>query len=88
MAQVVGNHGDSAMHRAFLEAGPKAIRALEANTEVQFRPYATHPDYEQQHEGATLRGRALEPLPFDGRRLGTALDLIRPPIPNSRCLVA
>lgn len=82
LAQVVGNHGDRAMHRAFLEAGPRAIRTLEAGTQVRFRPYATHPDYEQHHEGATLRGRALEPLPFDGRVLGPALDLIRPPIPE------
>jgi succinate dehydrogenase/fumarate reductase flavoprotein subunit len=82
LLSVVGNHGDRRMIRAFLEAGPDAIRTLEAQTEVQFRPYATHPDYEQQHDGATLRGRALEPLPFDGATLGDALDLIRPPIPE------
>lgn len=82
LTSVVGAHGNRAMLRAFLEAGPQAIRRLEAQTEVQFRSYATHPDYEQQHEGATLRGRALEPLPFDGRVLGEALDLIRPPIPE------
>jgi succinate dehydrogenase/fumarate reductase flavoprotein subunit len=79
---VVGNYGDHAMLRAFLEAGPAAIRLLEAQSEVKFRPYATHPDYEQQFEGATLRGRALEPLPFDGRLLGAHLDRIRPPIPE------
>jgi glycine/D-amino acid oxidase-like deaminating enzyme len=82
LAGVAGNHGDRAMLRAFLEAGPAAIRMLEAQSRVKFRPYATHPDYEQQHAGATLRGRALEPLPFDGRNLGAALDLIRPPIPE------
>jgi succinate dehydrogenase/fumarate reductase flavoprotein subunit len=79
---IVGNHGDHAMLRAFLEAGPAAIRLLEAQSEVKFRPYATHPDYEQQFEGATMRGRALEPLPFDGRLLGADLDRIRPPIPE------
>jgi succinate dehydrogenase/fumarate reductase flavoprotein subunit len=79
---VVGNHGDRRMLRAFLEAGPEAIRLLEAKTDVRFRPYATHPDYEQQVDGATIRGRALEPLPFDSRVLGAALDRIRPPIPE------
>jgi succinate dehydrogenase/fumarate reductase flavoprotein subunit len=79
---VVGNYGDHAMLRAFLDAGPAAIRLLEAQSEVKFRPYATHPDYEQQFEGATMRGRALEPLPFDGRLLGAGLDRIRPPIPE------
>ncbi len=82
LAGVVGNHGDRAMLRAFLQAGPEAIRLLEAKTQVRFRPYATHPDYEQQVAGATMRGRALEPLPFDGRTLGAALDRIRPPIPE------
>jgi hypothetical protein len=82
LASVVGNHGDRAMHRSFLEAGPAAIRTLEEKSDVKFRPYAMHPDYEQEHEGATLRGRALEPLPFDGSALGEALDLIRPPIPE------
>ena len=82
LAGVVGNHGNADMIRAFLDAGPKAIRVLETQSSVKFRPYATHPDYEQQFDGATLRGRALEPLPFDGRALGAALDLIRPPIPE------
>jgi FAD binding domain len=79
---IVANHASRAMRQAFLEAGPEAIRVLEKHSEVRFRPYATHPDYEQQYEGATLRGRALEPVPFDGRVLGSALDLIRPPIPE------
>ena len=49
---------------------------------MHFRPYPHHPDYEQHIEGATTCGRALEPLPFDGRVLGKALALIRPPIPE------
>lgn len=79
---VVGNHSDAEMRRAFLESAPEAIATLEQNSEVQFRPYAAHPDYEQDVEGATIRGRALEPLPFDGRALGKAVDRIRPPIPE------
>lgn len=79
---VVGNHSPAAMREAFLDSSPEAVAVLEANSEVQFRPYATHPDYEQQFEGATMRGRALEPVPFDGRKLGTDLDKIRPPIPE------
>ena len=80
--RIVGNHGRREQRLAFLESGPKAVATLEEHSDVHFRPYATHPDYEQQVEGATLRGRALEPLPFDGRELGKALDLIRPPIPE------
>lgn len=79
---VVGNHSPAAMREAFLDSAPEAVATLEANSEVKFRPYATHPDYEQQFEGATMRGRALEPVPYDGRSLGADLDKIRPPIPE------
>jgi hypothetical protein len=79
---VVGDHAPRALREAFLDAGPAAIDRLESASEVRFRPYATHPDYEQTVEGATLRGRALEPLPYDGRRLAGLLDRIRPPIPE------
>lgn len=78
----VGNRSPAALREAFLDSGPEAIATLEANSDVKFRPYATHPDYEQQHEGATMRGRALEPIPFDGRSLGDDLARIRPPIPE------
>ncbi|MFG1279794.1 FAD-dependent oxidoreductase [Xanthobacter autotrophicus] len=77
---VVGNRSPSVIRRAFLESGPEAIATLEDKSQVLFRPYATHPDYEQDDEGATLRGRAMEPVPFDGRGLGTDLAAIRPPI--------
>ncbi|KYG18945.1 FAD-binding dehydrogenase [Bradyrhizobium sp. AT1] len=79
---VVGNYSAPAMREAFLDSAPEAVATLEASSEVKFRPYATHPDYEQQCEGATMRGRALEPVPFDGRSLGADLDKIRPPIPE------
>ncbi|MBV9565144.1 MAG: FAD-dependent oxidoreductase [Bradyrhizobium sp.] len=78
----VGNHSSATLREAFLRSGPEAIATLEANSEMKFRPYALHPDYEQQVEGATLRGRALEPVPFDGRKLGKALAHLRPPIPE------
>jgi len=78
----VGNRSPAALREAFLDSGPEAVRTLEADSDVKFRPYATHPDYEQQHEGATMRGRALEPVPFDGKLLGEDLKRIRPPIPE------
>jgi succinate dehydrogenase/fumarate reductase flavoprotein subunit len=82
LRNAVGNHSSEAMRRAFLENGPRAIARLEAETEVRFRARPLHPDYIQEVAGATLRGRALEPLPFDARRLGARLALIRPPIPE------
>ena len=79
---VVGNHASRELRQAFLASGPEASAELEAHSDVIFRPYARHPDYVQDAEGATVRGRALEPLPFDGRVLGAALSRLRPPIPE------
>jgi succinate dehydrogenase/fumarate reductase flavoprotein subunit len=79
---VVGTQSDAALRRAFLQQGPEAVAELEAQTDVRYRPYPLHPDYESDQPGATLQGRALEPLPFDGRKLGPLFGLIRPPIPE------
>jgi succinate dehydrogenase/fumarate reductase flavoprotein subunit len=78
----VGDHSSERLRRAFLANGPKAIAELENNSEVKFRARPLHPDYISELEGSTLCGRALEPLAFDGRRLGKSFALVRPPIPE------
>lgn len=79
---VTEGRGDAAVRDAFLQHGPAAIATLEQHTDVKLRPYPKHPDYESDLDGATLAGRALEPLPFDGRLLGQHFALLRPPIPE------
>jgi FAD binding domain len=78
----VGNRSPKALRKTFLDKGSEAIATLESKTDVKFRPYPKHPDYISDLEGSTLNGRALEPLPFDGRLLGEHFKLIRPPIPE------
>jgi succinate dehydrogenase/fumarate reductase flavoprotein subunit len=78
----LAEHADEAMLHRFLELGPKALSTLERHSEVHMRAFARHPDYMSEQEGATTCGRVLEPEPFNGRRLGPDLDLIRPPIPE------
>jgi succinate dehydrogenase/fumarate reductase flavoprotein subunit len=80
--RVVGNYASEDMRRSFLENGPRAIALLDEHSHVKLRAFAHHPDYISDVEGATLCGRALEPLPFDGRLLGDAFALVRPPIPE------
>ena len=53
-----------------------------SGTEVKFRPYPKHPDYLSKEEGATLFGRALEPLPFNAKYLGQDFRLIKDPLPE------
>jgi succinate dehydrogenase/fumarate reductase flavoprotein subunit len=78
----VGERSSAAVRHAFLAHGAEAVAHVEANSEVKYRPYPKHPDYISNLSGATLNGRALEPLPFDGRRLGEGFNLLRPPIPE------
>jgi len=65
---------------AFLDAGPAALDYLDARTEVKFRAPPRHPDYHSNRPGRALAGRALAPLPFDGRLLGRDFARVRPPI--------
>jgi succinate dehydrogenase/fumarate reductase flavoprotein subunit len=65
---------------AFLAAGPAALDYLEARSEVKFRAPPRHPDYHSNQPGRALAGRALAPLPFDGRLLGKDFARLRPPI--------
>jgi 3-oxosteroid 1-dehydrogenase len=64
---------------AFLEAGPKAIAALQDNTEVRY-DYVPWPDYHASQVGGAVAGRTLEPRRYDGRKLGKDFELVRPPI--------
>ena len=78
----VGERSDPALREAFLTHGAEAVATIEAQSHLKYRARPFHPDYLSELEGSTLCGRALEPLPFDGRQLGPLLGLVRPPIPE------
>lgn len=78
----VGDRTPKALRQAFLDHGAEAVDRIEANSDVKYRAYPRHPDYISDLPGATVNGRALEPLPFDGRQLGLLFRLVRPPIPE------
>ncbi len=82
LEHAVGARADPSLREAFLAHGAEAVRVIEDNSHVQYRPRPLHPDYQSELPGSTLCGRALEPLPFDGRALGALFALVRPPIPE------
>jgi succinate dehydrogenase/fumarate reductase flavoprotein subunit len=82
LTRAIGERTTQVLRRALLDNGPRAIDHIEANSDLQFRAYPLHPDYLSELEGSVLKGRALEPLPFDGRLLGPLFALLRPPIPE------
>jgi len=73
---------DPALIDAFLREGPRMIEYLESRTDVRFQPYLSQPDYRQELPGAASGGRPLEPLAFDGRRLGANFEDLAWPLPE------
>ena len=78
----VGERSDPELRQAFIDNGPLAIAKLEDHTALQFQVRPLHPDYLSELEGSVLKGRAIEPQPFDGKLLGPNLTLVRNPIPE------
>ena len=78
----VGDRSDPRLRQTFIEQGPKAIANLEDHSALQFQVRMLHPDYLSELEGSVLRGRAIEPQPFDGKLLGPNMGLVRNPIPE------
>lgn len=78
----VGSYAPEAMRAAFVKYGYKAVEHIQKNSDVKYVVRPTHPDYISDLPGAVMRGRAIEPISFDGRLLGENFKLIRPPIPE------
>lgn len=75
----LGNDGASELREALLTSGPAMLDYLESKTEVRFKANSPYPDYHAERPGGAQGGRALSPLPFDGRLLGTDFAMLRPP---------
>jgi len=82
LAGTVPETENADLRAAFLANGPEAVEYLEANTEVRLQPVKTYPDYYPEKPGATAGGRVLEPVTFDGARLGVNFGRLRPPLPE------
>jgi len=77
----VGAETDSPNMHAFLTRGDEALRFLESHTSLRLQS-VQYPDYYPDLPGATLGGRVLEPVPFDGAALGRSFSLLRDPLPE------
>src|SRR5581483_712524 len=78
---VIASEEGRDLREHYLAEAPKAIAYLEQHTHVHLAPVPFYPDYYPDAPGATLSGRVLEPLPFDGRQLGAWFARLRPPLP-------
>jgi 3-oxosteroid 1-dehydrogenase len=82
---VVGDVGPAsslARRHAFLTAGPEMVAFLQA-LGVGFVHCLGYSDYYSDATGGCDEGRAIEPVPFDGRVLGEWLDKVQPGLAQS-----
>src|SRR3954463_15780449 len=82
LSNTVPEPANAGLRVAFLARGPEAVAYLEANTEVRLQPVKAYPDYYPERLGATSGGRVLEPVVFDGTRLGAHFARLRAPLPE------
>lgn len=82
LSSTVPEPANAGLRAAFLARGPETIAWLEANTELRLQPVKAYPDYYPERLGATAGGRVLEPVAFDGTRLGKSFARVQPPLPE------
>lgn len=75
-----GNRLDESLARRFLAEVPRVIDFLVAQAGLRLVA-PVYPDYHPALPGWSAGGRAVRPAPFDGRRLGADLALLRRPLP-------
>ena len=67
------------LRTTYLAAARRAIDFFSTKSDVQFAAAGMHPDY-REAPGSAASGRAIVPVPFDGRLLGTDFTRVRAPI--------
>ncbi|MGX4773165.1 FAD-dependent oxidoreductase [Bradyrhizobium guangdongense] len=82
LSSTVPETANAGLRAAFLARGPEAVAYLEAKTEVRLQPVKACPDHYPERLGATSGGRVLEPVAFDGTKLGAHFSRLRAPLPE------
>lgn len=78
LAELTGRQSDPA-RAAYFDTVGEAVETLSTHSLLSLAPISDYPDYHSDVEGAGV-GRAMTPLPFDGRELPVArFEQIRPP---------
>jgi succinate dehydrogenase/fumarate reductase flavoprotein subunit len=83
LAEVLGNNFDAEKVDAFLRAAPEMVSFFQQRTDLKFESGTQIPDTYSQLEGAGQGGRSVIASPFDGRRLGKDITLLRQPLPET-----
>ena len=83
LAHVAGADVPAERREAFLEHGPAMLDLVLARTPLRLAWVPGYADYYPEAPGGLARGRSVEPVPMDSRRLGAELaHLARPYLPS------
>lgn len=83
LGALVGPLDARGRREAYLASGAEALAYLQDRSAVVFASAGMHPDYLPHLPGAAVSGRAVSPLPFDGRLLGKRdFARVRAPLPE------
>jgi succinate dehydrogenase/fumarate reductase flavoprotein subunit len=80
LANVLGNDFDAERVDAFLQAAPQMVAFFEKHTALQFESGTHIPDTYGHLDDAGTGNRSVIAAPYDGRKLGGALALLKPPL--------
>ena len=76
---VVGDRAAAANIDAFIDNGPRTMEFLEhTSPHLRFQWCTGYSDYHPEQPGGRARGRTIEPLPFDLKKLGDDEQWLRP----------
>lgn len=75
----LGNRAADPRIAVFLENGPEMVSFFEDNSEIEWIDGNRIPDF-HENEGAVTGGRSVSVKPYDGRKLGDLIKLLRPPL--------
>ena len=79
----LGERFDEARLRGYLQAAPAAVAFFREHSALQFIDGNAIPDFHGRTPDAGLGGRSICAAPFDGRRLGTHIGALKPPLPET-----
>lgn len=80
LSHTVGDATPKGLQRQFVERAAEMLEDLSRLGAVQLAARAHAPDYYPDVPGATMGGRALDPMEFDGRLLGRHFAELRDPL--------
>lgn len=79
LQHLLGSQYEPRRIESFLVHGPEMVRFHLEHTALRFVDGNSIPDFHGHAPGARTGGRSVCAAPFDGRQLGSALKLVRPP---------